>query len=242
MDTLTMSIVALVVSCVSLLLAGLSYWRTGGERDAKALRDEVRRDIESLHERQRLFAEEAARRLRSEHERLIARAGRARARIKEAREEAKADVATRLDALDRRLAKVGQEAQAGLERMKQEASAELHAEQIRIARAERMLEGELQLLVVKSETRKAESLASRGEFIEAEMRLQSAVARTGQARALIGEDSDDDHALEEVQRALYETIQRLRAKADTYRQEVQHVVQASDALIESLEIRERQAA
>jgi hypothetical protein len=238
----TLAIVGFVLSCVSIILAGIAYWRTGGRQDVMSLRDDVRREIGLVHERQRKLADETARWLRADYEETIARAQRARGRIALARKEAADEVKSRLEALDRRLTELGDEAQAWIARQQQQTDADLHAAQLRIARTERLLEGELQLIVLKSEMRKAERLTADRNFSDAETKLEGAVARVSNVETLIGDDPTDQRALEEVQHRLFAAIRGLRSNAATSREQLQNVVQASDTLLKSLEGRERKAA
>src|SRR5262249_7060482 len=88
----TLAIVGFVLSCVSIILAGVAYWRTGGRQDVMSVRDDVRRELGLVHERQKNLADETARWLRADYDETIARAQRARERIALARKEAADEV------------------------------------------------------------------------------------------------------------------------------------------------------
>ncbi|HZV03192.1 MAG TPA: hypothetical protein VFF73_41190 [Planctomycetota bacterium] len=176
------------------------------------------------------------------HEEVIARARAARERAAAVRKGVSDEIKARLDALDRRLAELGEEARAWLARQEKETAADLHAAQTSMSRTERRLEGELQLLEIKSEIRKAERLTADRHFTDAQMRLENAAGRIAHVEALIGDDIEGRRRLLEVQTRLYEAIQGVRIHADTSGEQLERVIQASDMLLESLEARAREAA
>jgi chromosome segregation ATPase len=238
----TMAAVAFFISCLSLILAAVAYWRSGGQRDVESLRQELRREIESLRERQHLLADQLAQRLRAGYEQSQAHINRLQSRLAEARREATAEVVARIDALSRRLSELAKKADDGLERLKHEVTREMQSAEAGLEREIRRLEADAQILIVRSQMMKAERHAKKGEFSEAEKLLENAVTKTNQIRTVVAGDAVEERALDEVNDALVEAIRRVRSKAESFRREIERVVATSESLLTSLQARERKAA
>jgi hypothetical protein len=239
MEPMTMSAVALFVSFLSLFVAGVAYWRSGGEREFRALRDELRRETESLRQKQRAHSEHLSHGIRAGYEASRERIKRAQSRVAEARKEATAEVTAKLDALARSLTELGKRADDGIDRLKQELTTETQSAEESLAKAVRRLEAQVQILAVRSEMAKAERLTKKGQFRDAEALLEDAVAKTQRIQESLGGDSAADRAFVEVNDALVEAIRRVRVN---FGREIDRVVTASESLVASLETGERKAA
>jgi hypothetical protein len=238
----TLTIVALALSVLGIVLAGIAYWRAGGRQELTAARAELMQDLEALKGKQRALAEGLSIRVRSGYEDSLARVRRAQERISRLKEEVSADLRRSVEAMSRQLADMKLEAEEGLARLKSEASAGLQGTQEELARRIRRIEGRLQVLVCRIEMARAERLAEKGDFVAAEMLLEEAVARVREVKTRLSDETEEDPAFTNVLVALQGAIHSVRERAEDHQRMIERVVSASDSLLASLEAREQQTA
>lgn len=233
-----MEVVALVLSCIAIVLAAVAYWRSGGERDVAALRDELRVELDGLRRVQREMGEELSRRVRSGYEGSLSRIRRAQDRISALRAEVSTSLRGTLDVLSQQLADLRRDAEEGITKLKTGVSTGAKTTEEAVAARVRRVEGRVQVLVARAEISRAEKLAAKSQFVEAEQRLEDAVSKVREVRTRLSEEFEDDPAFSEVLDALQDAIRSVRARADDHRRQIDRVLAASDSLLASLETRE----
>jgi hypothetical protein len=218
---LAISVVALVLSVASLVLATVALLRSGGREQIAAL-------VDDLNRRARLGYEEA-----------LDRIERAQKRLLEVKTQTSAELRERIDALSDQLAEVKTKAQAGLGNLNTEVSGRARVAQEDLQRRLRLLEGSLEVLFARAEMVRAEHLAQRGDFVDAEVLLEDAVAKVREVRLRSPSEAERELRFSEVVEALNNAIRSVRMKAEDYRSRINRVVSASDVLLGSLESREQ---
>jgi chromosome segregation ATPase len=232
------AVLALVIACLSLILAAVAYWRAGGRSDIAILRARLSEEIDQFKSKQRALTEELSLRIRSGYEDSLSRIRRAQAQIVEIRKEVSSSVREGMDVLSRQLAQLKSEADAALEKLKTEVSGTAQATQQALARRVKRLEGRVQIYSARSEMTRAERLAAKREFHRAEELLEDAVAKVRETRNRLSDEFEEDPAFAEVIRALQDAITSVRSEAEDYKRQIEHVLSASDSLISSLASRD----
>ncbi len=83
-----MTAAALVISVVALGLAGVAYWRSGGDRDVARLEAGLRREVSELHAKQSELVDHASQSLSAAYDRSRVRLRATRSRIRQLQEAA----------------------------------------------------------------------------------------------------------------------------------------------------------
>ncbi len=226
-----MEITALIIAIIALALAGIAYWRAGGQRDLETLRakqkeltDVVLLAIEQAYEESRQTLRQTADSLRLLKEEAI-----------EGLEQQIERAAQQLQTLERRLEESLNNARASTLSVAHNAERTLR---LRVRR----LEARGSLLYAKASAVLAQRWAGKGELIRAEQRLDQATALLALARETLRADHAYDEQFEIVKRALAEATTAVRAKAQDVRQRIEHVLTETDKLLGALESDETKAA
>lgn len=217
-------IVALILSTISLAVASLAYWRSGGARDVAKLRSEL---LES--------ADEMRARLRHGYDESLRRIDRARVLLAEIPPQVAASVRASMDALSKELASARREVEEELERLKANVSASSQAARDAVATRVRRLEGRVHLLVARGDMARAESRAERGEFSEAEELLEDALMNVREVQTRLGPLFDDDPAFAHLVASLRQAIRSVRSRAESHKREIETLIAESDRLLHTLE-------
>ena len=233
-----MVVVAFLLSCAAILLAAVAYWRSGGERELAALRNELREELDALRTVKREMGEDLSRRVHAGYEVSLSRIRRAQGRLSALSAEVSTSLRGTVDALSRQLAVLTREAEEGIAKLKTEVSTGAKTTEEALAARVRRIEGRVQVLVARTEISRAEKLAAKSQFVEAEQRLEDAVSKVREVRIRLSEEFEDDPAFSEVLQALQDAIRSVRARADDHRRKIDRVLSASDSLLASLETRE----
>jgi hypothetical protein len=222
---ITVSVVALVLSVASCVLAIVAYLRAAG-RDAR-------------HE---MLIEDLSRRAHKAYQDLIVRASHAQTRLAGLRVHASVDLRRRIDELDAQVTALKHKAEDGLASVRSEPGAGMRAAQVELRRRMRELEAHVHMLLASAEIAHADSLADEGDFADAEVLLEDAVAKVRESKARLADDVEDEPYFTEVIAELQKAIRSLRLRAEDYRRQIDRVVAANDTLLGSLERREHVAA
>jgi hypothetical protein len=235
----TVSILALCLAGVSLVLSAVAYWRAGGRRDVEALRQELAHEAEALRARQRAMAEELAQRVRGGYEDSLARIKRAEDRLADLRDAMASETRLAIDALRTQLAEARRQVDAGLQRLKTDASARATAAEEALHKRVLRMEGRVQLIAARAEMVRAERLAEKGDFERAHDLLEDAANKVREVKLRLSDTFEEDPAFREVLVAMQEAIRSVRAQAADHQRQIDRVLLASDALLASLATREQ---
>jgi hypothetical protein len=235
----TVSIIALCLAGVSLVLSAVAYWRAGGRREVEAVRLELAREAEAVRARQRAMAEELGQRVRTGYEDSLARIKRAEERLAELRDTMAAQTRQAVDALRAQLAEARKQIDAGLQRLKTDASARAAVAEEAVHKRVLRMEGRVQLVVVRAEMVRAERLADKGDFARAQDLLEDAVNKVREVKLRLTDAFEEDPAFRDVLVALQDAIRSVRTEAADHQRRIDRVLAASDALLASLATREQ---
>ncbi len=230
---------AIIMAGVSLFLSGIAYWRAGGRADIATLKRELREEIDSFKSRQRAIAEDLRKRINSGYEDTLSRIKRGERRLADLRQEVSASMQEGIDAVSRQLAELKVEAEEGITRLKHDVSIGAQATQEAVGLRIRRLEGRIQILMVRAEMARAQRLADKRSFIDAEKLLEDAVAKVREVKARLSDDFEENPAFSEVITSLQNAIRSVRAEAEDSRHELDRVLSSSESLLSSLASREQ---
>jgi chromosome segregation ATPase len=225
-----MDIVALTLSAISLVIASVAYWRSGGARDIARLRAELTESANELRAR-----------IRTGYEESLARIDRARARLGEIPPHVATSLRASIDTLNQELSRLRQEAQEELERLKTSASSSARAAEQALAMRVRRLEGRVHLFIARAEKVRAEGLAKRGEFASAEDILEEAITRVREAQTELAGMGGEEPSFAHLVGALRQAVRSVRSRAETHKRELEEVIAESDGLLRSLEAEDARA-
>lgn len=236
-----MAVIALTLSLAAVALAGIAYWRAGGEADLRRAHDELRRDFDALRAKQRELVDGAA-------DTLAAAYNRSRSELR--------SVQTRIGELGRHTAeglqdqlhRAGNQAQQLLTSLEHAAgqaksltvTAARNAE-AGIARRARRIHARVVLLEVKANAARAARAAADADFDRADRRLADASQLLAEARAIL----DDDHVIAEglaaMKLRLLDAAEAVRTRAEDTRRRIDTVVADTDRVVGDLEAAEDHA-
>lgn len=236
-----MAVIALILSLVGVALAGIAYWRAGGETDLRRAHDELRRDVDVLRAKQRELVDGAA-------DTLAAAYNRSRSELR--------SVQTRIGELGRHTAeglqdqlhRAGNQAQQLLTTLEHAAGqaknltvAAARNAEAGIARRARRIHARVVLLEVKANAALAARAADDRDFDRADRRLADASQLLGEARAIL----DDDHVIAEglaaMKLRLLEAAEAVRTRAEDTQRRINTVVADTDRVVGDLEAAEDHA-
>jgi hypothetical protein len=235
----TIDIILLCMTLLSLALAAVAYWRSGGRRHVETLRAEMARHLEAARARERALAEQLSRRIHNGYEDALTRIRRAEQRLAELRENVSDETRQAIDLLRAQLEEARHRIEAGLQQVKEGASSRAEALQESLHRRVLRLEGQALLLLARADIKRAQSLAEKHEFERADDLLQEAVSKVREVRMRLSDPFEDDPAYKNVVITLLDAIRSVRAQAADYEGQIERVLLASDALMASIAAREQ---
>ncbi|MGZ3473963.1 MAG: hypothetical protein ACXWUG_06315 [Polyangiales bacterium] len=214
MEAQALTFAALGLGLGALVLASLAYWRAG--IDVSAFADRVRYG----------------------HRRTIRRAQRGRGQLQGLDREVTPSLRGMFEVILRELDDVEREARAALEGLRRGADVRAQIVEEGLARKMRRLEGRVEILSARTEMTRAERLAQRQRFLDAENLLEDAVAKVREVKARVADDLEDEPSFDDVVNSLQTALRAIRAQANDHKARIDRVVSASDALLAALEARE----
>ena len=226
-----MEILTLVIALISLAVAGLAYWRAGGQRDWERLRakqkelaDALLFVVEEMYEESRLSLRQTA------------------DGLQQLKSEAIRELEHQIERAIQQLAALEKHLEEGLKSARTTALASTHKIERSLRRRVRRLEARGSLLFAKAAATLAIRHANNGELPRAEKRLDEATALLALARETMRADHAYDAHFDAVKRNLAEAINAVRAEAQDIRQRIDQVIAENDKLIGALEVDEQQDA
>lgn len=236
-----MAVIALILSLVAVTLAGIAYWRAGGEADLRRAHDEFRRDLDALRAKQRELVDGAA-------DTLAAAYNRSRSELRAIQHRIGDLGRHTAEGLQDQLHRAGHQAQQLLTSLEHAAgqakdltvTAARNVE-VGIARRARRIHARVVLLEVKANAALAARAADDRDFDRADRRLAEASHLLAEARAIL----DDDHVIAEdlatMKLRLLEAADAVRTRAEDTRRRIDTVVADTDRVVGDLEAAEDHA-
>ncbi len=83
-----MATTALVIALISLALASVAYWRSGGKQDVQSIQTSLQRELETLRAKQKELVESASQSLAAAYDRSRQRLAATRENLRKQKEEA----------------------------------------------------------------------------------------------------------------------------------------------------------
>jgi TolA-binding protein len=226
-----METVTLIIAIIALALAGVAWWRAGGQRDLKRLRAKQEELTETL-----LLAIEEAYEASRQTLRQTADG------LRQLKNEAIEDLAQPIERTQQQLQALERKLEESVKAIRHNTiTAAQKAERALRQRVHR-LEARGSLLYAKASAVLAQRWASKGELVRAEQRLDQAIALLALARETCRSDHAYDEQFEVVKRSLDEATTAVRAEAQDARQRIEHVLLETDKLLGALESDETKAA
>ena len=237
-----MAVAALVIAIVSLVLAGVAYWRSGGQRDIERFDNQLQRQLDALQMKQAELVDQAAQSLAAAYERSRRTLHHVRSRLhdlhtaaEEGLDAQRRRAAEHLEALSDRLEHSAAAAKAATVSAARQAEAG-------IARRVRRVHARVLILEVKSKSGLARRAASADEYDRADTRLSEAIELLGDVRAILRDDHAYDPQLDSLKSALREAVTAVRTQAEDTKRRIDHVLADADTVIARLESDEASSA
>jgi len=226
-----MDILALSIALLSLALAGIAYWRAGGQRDVEHLRakqkeltDALLFVVEEMYEESRLSLRQTA------------------DGLQQLKAEAIREIEQQLDRAIQHLAGLEKHLEDGLKSARTTALTTTHEIERTLRRRVRRLEARGSLLFANAAAALAIRHAHNGELPRAEQRLDEATALLALARETLRSDHAYDDQFTAVKQSLATAINAVRLQAQDIQQRIEHVLAETDQLVGALEADETKAA
>ena len=236
-----MSAIALVVSVTALAMAGVAYWRSGGQRDVHRFDDQLRRDIDGLRAKHAELVDHTTESLAAAYQHSRNRLQGARNRLHGLQESA-------AEGLDAQLRRAGEQIDALAQRLEQAAVtaksatvAAARATERGIATRVRRAQAQVMLLEVKAKAALAQRAAADGAFDRADARLTEATDLLSEERAIVPDDIAYLQGLDAIRDTLRQAVLAVRSQAQDTRRRIDQVLVDTDRVVTTLESDERQA-
>jgi len=237
----TMTTTALIISLISLGLASVAYWRSGGKQDAQNLQSSLQRELEALRAKEKELVESASQSLAAAYDRSRQRLAAARENLRRQKEEA-------VEGLEKQVKLAQEQLEALATRLEESAraakdltlSAARSAEEA-IALRVRRIEARATLMQAKAKAARAQSAAASKEFERADELLAEAAGLLRDARETLGDDHAYDVKLDAIKTSLREAINAVRTHAEDIRKRIEQVLADTDRIVSTLESDETKA-
>ena len=229
---------SLVISLVSLCLASVAYWRSGGKQDVQALG----REVEALRAKQKELAESVAQSVAAAYERSRKRLQVAREQLRQLKDEAVEGLEQHIKQAQEQLEALAQRLEDGAKSAKHATVAAARSVEEGIALRVRRVEARATLLQAKAKATRAVGVAGKRDFLRAEQLLEQATGLLRNARETLGDDHAYDQLLDAVKLALREATTAVRTQAEDVRKKIEQVLADTDRLVSTLEADEAKSA
>jgi TolA-binding protein len=232
---------ALLLSIAALALASVSYWRSGGQQDIAAIRQELESEIQTVRTKQKELADNLTTTLTSTYDDLRNSVDRSGERLAELRKDATETLRKQIDQATRQMEELQGRIANGLKAVKDSTLEKARETEHGLAKRVHWLEARVDILEAKVEVNRAVGLAKAKDFEEALVRLRRAVALTGEARRILGHDHAYDSKLDATQESLRQAVAAVEGQAADMIARLTGVVTESDSLLSALDSDERAA-
>ncbi len=236
-----MAATALIISLVAAALAGVAYWRSGGERDVQRAHAHLRNDLDAVRAKQRELLDHASQALASAYAATRAELKTVNGKLTELSSSAVDGVQAQV----RRAADHTRQLIDAVDRSADHArhlavDAARHAEQT-VSRRVRRVHARVVLLEVKAKATLASRAAADRDFERADRRLAEATELLADARTIMADDEVISAQLTTMKTTLRDAADAVRARAEDTRQRIDHVVADTDRVVGDLEAAEDHA-
>ena len=237
-----MATATLVIALISLGLASVAYWRSGGKQDVGTLQSSLQHEMEVLRAKQKELVDSASQAMTAAYDRSRLRLALARENLRLQKEEAveglQKQVNLAQEQLDALAGKLEDTAHAAKDMT---VSAARSAEEA-IALRVRRIEARATLMLVKAKATRAQSIAADKEFLLADQLLAEATDLLRDARETLGDDHVYDTQLDAIKVSLRKATEAVRTQAEDTRMRIEQVLADTDKIVGTLESDETKAA
>jgi len=236
-----MNTTALIIALISLALASVAYWRSGGKQDVQNLQCSLQRELEALRAKQKELVESASQSLAAAYDRSRQRLAVARENLRQQKEEA-------VEGLEKQVKLAQSQLEALAKRLEESARAAkdltvsaAHSAEEAIALRVRRMEARATLMQAKAKATRAQSAAANREFERADQLLAEAADLLRDARETLGDDHAYDAKLEAIKSSLREATNAVHTHAEDIRKRIEQVLADTDRIVSTLESDETKA-
>jgi DNA repair exonuclease SbcCD ATPase subunit len=237
-----MATIALILAVISLALAGIAYWRSGGQQDIQELKRQLQGEMDVLRTKQKEILESTSQSIASTYD-------RSRQRLANTREELVKQEKAAIEGLEEQLKKARKQLEALGDKLEEYAIAakESTLEAARsaeeaISQRIRRIQARVTLLQAKGKASRAQKAETDKDLERADRLLQEAMELLREARETLSGDPAYHQELETMKLALQEATAAVRARTEDIRQRIEKVLADTDTIINSLETDETKAA
>jgi hypothetical protein len=236
-----MDTTALIIALISLALASVAYWRSGGKQDVQNLQCSLQRELETLRAKQKELVDSASQSLAAAYDRSRQRLAVARENLRQQKEEA-------VEGLEKQVKLAQSQLEALAKRLEESARAAkdltvsaAHSAEEAIALRVRRMEARATLMQAKAKATRAQSAAANREFERADQLLAEAADLLRDARETLGEDHAYDAKLDAIKSSLREAANAVHTHAEDIRKRIEQVLADTDRIVSTLESDETKA-
>ncbi|MBN2130101.1 MAG: hypothetical protein JW741_11420 [Sedimentisphaerales bacterium] len=230
-----MNIVSLVIAFVSLGLAAVAYWRSGGKRDVEIARARIEDELDRLRAKQKELLEHMSEGVAAAYERSRRRIERIRANLDRLKNETSEGVKKQAELASRQLQELERQLESNAKSAADNTLSAARKAQEALSRRVRRMEARTKLLLAKVQVTLAQGLCAREKLDRAARHLEEASEHLGEARAILGADHAYDSDVTDMRRTLSEAMAAVRSKAEDSKKKVDELLSATERLIGGME-------
>jgi hypothetical protein len=227
---------------ISLGLALVAYWRSGGKQDVQSVQASLQRELDVLRAKQKELVETASQTLAAAYDRSRQRLAIARENLRQQKEEAVAGLEKQVKLAQEQLEDLAKKLEDSARAAKDLTVSAARGAEEAIALRVRRIQVRTTLMQAKAKATHAQSAAANKEFDQADQLLIEATELMRDARQTLGDDHAYDALLDTMRGALRDATTAVRAKAENIRQKLDQVLADTDKLVSQLESDETESA
>lgn len=226
---------ALIIALISLGLASVAYWRSGGKQDVQNFQASLQRDMEVLRAKQNELVESASQTLAAAYDRSRQRLAVARENLRRLNEEAVEGLQKQVKLAQEQLGALAKRLEETARAAKDATVSAARSAEEAIALRVRRIEARVTLMQAKAKATHAQSVAAKRQFEHADQLLTEAAALLRDARETLGDDHAYDAQLDAIKGSLRDATQAVRAQAEDIHNRIEHVLADTEKIVSTLE-------
>ena len=223
-----MEILALCISVLSLILASVAYYRSGGRQDIRLLERGLNEKTERLSAMAQRATDSVAASVRAGYERSIRMISDLQSQVAALREGAVEEIRDDLRMMAQTLDKLAERAAREIREVKIEVSLAVTEAETALRLAVEEAKARLKVIEAKRELALARIAISRNALSDAQARVESALSYLQDARSLT---VDHVESVSAMQKQAQEILVTIRTKADTMKAALDALIERSNRLL-----------